>query len=300
LSQKAYVTQVFAPVLTFAIFSVIARRKGGGTTLDTARVFTSLSLFTLLADPLASLVMSLATFMGSVGSFTRIQEFLDKEERADCRKTPLDFDDDYTELATPSLNTAEKRSISTDRSSAPAPSLKSKSSFYVSRDAITIEDGSFGWDLDKEPLLKGITMSVPRHRFTVVVGPVGCGKSTLLKAILGEVPTLAGTVKLASTNIAYCDQTPWHMNGTIQQAIIGVSALDSKWYARVLEACALQEDLKQLPKGDQSTIGSQGIALSGGQSQRIVSSFDTRTLSTFNCSYYLRHWLELSTPRKKF
>lgn len=250
---------------------MIARNKGGGTTLDTARVFTSLSLFTLLADPLASLVMSLATFMGAVGSFARIQEFLEKEERADSRKTPPDFDDEFTKMVTPSLSTAEKRSISTETSSGPAPSLKSASSFYISRDAITIDDGSFGWNLGEEPLLKGINMAVPRHKLTVVVGPVGCGKSTLLKAILGEVPIIAGTVKLASMSIAYCDQTPWHMNGTIQQAIIGMSQLDAQWYAKVLDACALKEDLKQLPKADQSNIGSQGIALSGGQSQRIVS-----------------------------
>lgn len=38
----------------------------------------------------------------------------------------------------------------------------------------------------------------------------------------------------------------------------------------MIEACALEVDLKRLPKGDRTQIGSNGIALSGGQSQRIV------------------------------
>lgn len=106
----------------------------------------------------------------------------------------------------------------------------------------------------------------------MLVGPVGCGKSTLLKGLLGEVPCFGGTVQIASVSVAYCDQSPWHMNETIQQSIIAISKFDAKWYKTVLRACALEIDLKQLPRGDQTVIGSKGIALSGGQGQRIVRS----------------------------
>jgi ABC-type uncharacterized transport system fused permease/ATPase subunit len=63
---------------------------------------------------------------------------------------------------------------------------------------------------------------------------VGCGKSSLLKAILGELPVMGGTVHLSSTRIAFCDQTPWHMNGTVQQAIVGISDFEQRWYASVV------------------------------------------------------------------
>jgi ABC-type Mn2+/Zn2+ transport system ATPase subunit len=231
------VTKVFAPVLTFAVFSVRARDTGD-VTLDTARVFTSLSLFALLSDPLASLVMALASFMGAAGSFVRIQKFLESDERAD----------------TPNPDEVlEKPAV--DRSSP---------------DAITVQAGDFGWDPTKDPLLKYITMSVPWQRLTMVVGPVGCGKSTLMQALLGEVPSLSGSVRLGSTSIAYCSQDPWHMNGSVKEAIVGCEDLDEKWYDRVVYACALKRDFKELPMGDSSRIGSGGIALSGGQSQRIV------------------------------
>lgn len=89
--------------------------------------------------------------------------------------------------------------------------------------------------------------------------------------MLGEVPCLGGRVELSSESVAYCDQTPWHMNGTIRESITALSPFDSNWYASVINACALEEDLAQFPKRDQAVIGSKGVALSGGQSQRIVS-----------------------------
>ncbi|KND86291.1 ATP-binding cassette sub-family C member 9 [Tolypocladium ophioglossoides CBS 100239] len=42
------------------------------------------------------------------------------------------------------------------------------------------------------------------------------------------------------------------------------------WYRKVLWACALEEDVAQLENGDQSLVGSAGIALSGGQKQRVA------------------------------
>ncbi|KAK3371045.1 P-loop containing nucleoside triphosphate hydrolase protein [Lasiosphaeria ovina] len=236
----AYVTQVFAPVLTFAVFSARAR-DSNTETLDTARVFTALSLFALLSEPLASLIMSLAAFLGGVGSFARIQAFLESAERADTRVHSPDH--------LPGTSTEK-----------PAPP-----------DAIAVHAGAFGWDAAKPPLLTDISLTVPRGKLTVVVGPVGCGKSTLLHALLGEVPARAGSVALSATSVAYCAQTPWHMNGSVRDAIVGAAAAyDEKWYARVVRACALLRDFRQLPRGDASRIGSGGVALSGGQGQRIA------------------------------
>jgi ATP-binding cassette subfamily C (CFTR/MRP) protein 1 len=157
-------------------------------------------------------------------------------------------------------------------------SQKSNSSIEVSKSnalgsqAIVIENGYFGWDSVKQPsgTLQGINMIVPRGKVTMVVGPVGCGKSTLLKAVLGELPVMGGFLQVSSLRIALCDQTAWHVNGTVQESIIGVSEFDQRWYSSVVRSCALDEDLRQLPQGDQTQIGSKGTALSGGQSQRIV------------------------------
>lgn len=233
-------------------------------------MFTSLSLFALLTEPLGNLIMSLATFAGSIGSFDRIQAFLDQEARVDHRQKPAE------QLLGSSLQNSHKdlssqtSEVSTEKVDMTL-SLKPEQDAATSADAIVVQDGSFGWDKDKEPILQSVDMTVPREKLTMLVGPVGCGKSTLLKALLGEVPAMKGTVSITSSEIAYCDQTPWHTNGSIRESIIAVSEYDERWYATVIHACALDQDLRHLPRGDQTQIGSNGIALSGGQSQRIVS-----------------------------
>ncbi|KAF2020289.1 ABC transporter [Aaosphaeria arxii CBS 175.79] len=263
----SYISPVVSPIATFAVFSVIARSKAGESTLDTATVFTSLSLFTLLTEPLGSLIMALAAYMGAVGSFRRIQEFVESESKVERRKLP--------NIRNSIGSASELEGDESDKGS--NASQKSRFSLEGDRNfsstmAVVIENGFFGWDKEKEPkgCLQSITTAVPRAKITMVVGPVGCGKSTLLKGILGELPVMGGTVQISSVRIALCDQTPWHMNGTVQQSIVGTSDFDQRWYASVVRSCALDEDLRLLPQGDQTEVGSKGIALSGGQSQRIA------------------------------
>ncbi|KAF4630786.1 hypothetical protein G7Y89_g7350 [Cudoniella acicularis] len=259
----SFSTPVAAPILTFTVFSVLAKNKSNGSTLDTNKVFTSLSLFTLLSEPLGSLIMALANFMGSVGSFHRIQEFLETDVRVDNRKVskPLELPPSSTPLK-PSTTSSATQSI-TEIDDLPGYP-------FAHPNPVVVQDGSFGWDKEKDPILSSINFSVPPEKFTMLVGPVGCGKSTLIKALLGEALTLHGSVQLSTPEVAFCDQTAWHMNATVRQSITGISRMDESWYNSVTRACALEQDFKQLPKGDRTIIGSSGTALSGGQSQRIA------------------------------
>ncbi|KAE8374500.1 P-loop containing nucleoside triphosphate hydrolase protein [Aspergillus bertholletiae] len=262
----AWTTRIFAPIFAFGAFVGISHKNGNDSALNTPIVYTSLSLFALLADPLLSLVMALMTFFGSVGSFQRIQEFLEKKCHVDSRDKSRSLQLEPVKESK-NLVLVEDSDTLTDESS----SAKSeRGPTALSDSMVTIKNGAFGWDTQKEPLLKGLTITIPHQTFTMLVGPSGCGKSTLLKAILGEVPCLNGTIGLSSDCVSYCEQTPWHMNGSIKQSIVAMSGLDEDWYLSVIRACALTEDFKQLPRGEQTIIGSKGIALSGGQSQRIA------------------------------
>jgi hypothetical protein len=93
-----------------------------------------------------------------------------------------------------------------------------------------------------------------------------------MQALLGETITHKGFLSVTSNeSVAYCAQTPWLINRSIQENILGSSLFDATWYAKVVRGCALVEDFKTYPAGDGTVIGSQGITLSGGQKQRIVS-----------------------------
>jgi ATP-binding cassette subfamily C (CFTR/MRP) protein 1 len=162
---------------------------------------------------------------------------------------------------------------------------------HKSWDAVHLVGADFAWsrrracevdEKEDNEVLHNITANMPAEALTVIVGPVASGKSTLLKGILGEVYNTAGTVWVLSRTAAFCDQTAWLRNGSVQQNILGYSLWDADWYAAVVKACALEQDLARLPLGDQTVVGSEGIALSGGQIQRVVSicRLDTSTYVT--------------------
>ncbi|KAL4969112.1 putative ABC multidrug transporter [Aspergillus stella-maris] len=263
----AWLTRLFAPIFALGAFVGIAHSRGDDSALNTTTVFTSLSLFALLADPLMSLVMALMAFAGSVGSFARIQIYLEKESHTDLRNQIIARP--YHPLGSKKLAYVAQSELASSESSS-SSQLSKGSTSSLPYHMVAVQNGSFGWDPEKELSVQNVTLTIPPEAFAMLVGPSGCGKSTLLKAILGEVPCQGGTVQLATDSVAFCDQTPWHLNASIRECIVAMSEFDSEWYRSVINACALAADLGQLPCGDDTIIGSKGISLSGGQSQRIA------------------------------
>jgi ATP-binding cassette, subfamily C (CFTR/MRP), member 1 len=233
-----YISQLISPVLTFAIFIAIANSQN--LVLDTATMFTSLSFLMLISAPLNIVFQSVPGFMSTIVCFGRIEKFIDTEKWSNgARKSPG----------------SEK-------------SLLEKPS---STDAIEIASGTYGWAKDGKPVLENVNSKIPRGKLTFVIGRVGCGKSTLLKALLGEVTLAEGNINKPLESVAFCDQTPWILNGTFKENVCMFSNKEDPYYDTVLHACGLHDDLKQLPDGDRSSLGSKGITLSGGQKQRLVS-----------------------------
>ncbi len=91
-----------------------------------------------------------------------------------------------------------------------------------------------------------------------IVGSVGAGKSSLLSAILGEMDRQEDEGK-SSVNtkgsIAYVSQQAWIQNASLRDNILFGAPLDSAKYDKIIEACALKQDLEILPGGDKTEIG---------------------------------------------
>ena len=60
---------------------------------------------------------------------------------------------------------------------------------------IRLENVSIGYN--GHAVLSGISLSIPRSKFTAILGANGSGKSTLLKTLLGLQPPVSGTIQLA-------------------------------------------------------------------------------------------------------
>ena len=156
---------------------------------------------------------------------------------------------------------------------------------------LSLNNVHFGWkdSLPDKPRLSLTLRSSPNGNLVMIVGPVGSGKSTFLRGLAGETPVLEGELFMKYPDLAFCEQASWLTNTSIRESIIGENLsflFDSEWYHTVVRACGLEPDLKRLPAGDQTLVGSKGAKLSGGQKQRIVSRIFLYVLSSYEWNTY--------------
>ncbi|KAF5691416.1 ATP-binding protein cassette (ABC) transporter [Fusarium circinatum] len=117
--------------------------------------------------------------------------------------------------------------------------------------------------------LSNITLEFAQGGLNVVSGPSGSGKTTLLLSILGETYLESGNVTRPD-DTAYASQSSWLQNETIQANVIFGSPMEKPRYDRIIEACCLWEDFKDLPAKDMTIVGENGTSLSGGQKARVA------------------------------
>ncbi|KAF3941853.1 hypothetical protein ABW19_dt0205581 [Dactylella cylindrospora] len=255
--------------LTFVLFAVIlwAKQRNGDSAqgINVNILFTSLAILNIALQKLQTVIQCIPGIMNAFGCLTRIEEFLLGDTKLDNR---LQRD----RQSQNSLRTGEPID---DSSGVESHEIQMHHIRRLSRDAskpiIQITNISAGWAL-KEKVLNDVSVDIFVGKMTVLIGPVGCGKSTLLQTMLGETSVQEGFVNIHGPldAIAYCAQTPWLINKSIRDNIVGVSLYEPEWYKEVVRCCALLEDLKLYEKGDKTMVGSKGVSLSGGQKQRIA------------------------------
>uniref|UniRef100_A0A8C8DWC3 Multidrug resistance-associated protein 1 n=1 Tax=Oryzias sinensis TaxID=183150 RepID=A0A8C8DWC3_9TELE len=198
--------------------------------LDAEKAFVSLALFNILRFPLNMLPMVISSMVQASVSLKRLRVFLSHEElQEDSVERPTAGGSPYS---------------------------------------ISIEDGVFSWSRSESPTLKRLNVRIPEGSLVAVVGHVGSGKSSLLSALLGEMDKMEGSVSVKGS-VAYVPQQAWILNATLKNNIVFGQKRKEAWYHRVVEACALHQDLEILPAGDETEIGEKGVNLSGGQKQRV-------------------------------
>jgi ATP-binding cassette subfamily B protein len=152
---------------------------------------------------------------------------------------------------------------------------------------LTIADNlSFRYGGARSPLvLDGINLEIPEGKVTAIVGASGSGKTTLLKLLLRFYKPTTGTIRLGNVNLENLSARVWRarcgavmQNGYIFADTIArnITESDSDGLidrARLLDAVRvanLEAFIESLPLGYNTRLGSAGVALSGGQSQRIL------------------------------
>ncbi len=202
--------------------------------LSTEIVFPALTLFNMLTFPLAILPMVITSIIEATVAVGRLTSFFTAEE-----------------LQADAVITKDVAVHNGDIS-------------------LRVRDATFTWDRNESrKCLENINFEAHKGELSCVVGRVGSGKSTLLQAILGDIWKINGEI-VVHGNIAYVAQQPWIMNASVKENIVFGHRWDPHFYERTVDACALVDDFKTLPDGDQTEVGERGISLSGGQKARLT------------------------------
>jgi len=108
--------------------------------------------------------------------------------------------------------------------------------------------------------ISSINLQIRQGSLVAFVGMVGSGKTSLLSALLGEMNKVDGRVCI-SGKIAYVPQTAWIMNTTLKENILFGQEFDKNLYDRVIEACALKQDLGKLKNRRHFVIKIQNLSI---------------------------------------
>lgn len=148
-------------------------------------------------------------------------------------------------------------------------------------DGIRMEHVSYGYE-GRSRALQDVSLTIPRGSSVALVGLSGCGKSTAASLLMRFCDPDQGTIFIEGkeyrsvtpqqlrTNIAMVPQQVNLFSGTIRENLLlaDPNANDEKLKEALSEA-GLGSFLKTLPKGLDSDVGNAGVALSGGQRQKM-------------------------------
>jgi len=286
-------TPIILPIVVFAVYTATSNDP-----LDAAKAFTTVALFNIMRFPFAFMPMGFLQYIQAKIAMGRIDFLLKLPELE--KYVVCGGDDGETSKETPEIiiengsfswGVAEKKDDEDEGKGKGRGGRRGKKGkkeeIPKEPSAVVTPNDSTTGDIELESVtlleaqpatLCDINLKIDRGKLYGVVGSVGAGKSSLLSCILGDMEPLdpSCNVKLPHKSASdkhnytsYCSQTPWVVNDTLRGNILFGRAYDEARYAKVVQACALIDDLAVLPAGDLTEIGEKGINLSGGQKARV-------------------------------
>lgn len=164
-----------------------------------------------------------------------------------------------------------------------SPSL-SQANFpqHPRNNSVTLDNVTFSYDGIKNAL-EDISLTIGNGQTVAFVGPSGGGKSTLAALIARFFDPQSGTISVGGVDVKDIDknelmdtvsfvfQNSHLIKGTILDNVrMGKPKATDEEVMAALKAAQCMDIIEKFPNGVNTVIGSQGIYLSGGETQRIV------------------------------
>ncbi|MDR0939725.1 MAG: peptidase domain-containing ABC transporter [Mediterranea sp.] len=149
---------------------------------------------------------------------------------------------------------------------------------------LSLENVSFSYDgAERDYALENLTLRIPHHKVTAIVGASGSGKTTVVKLLLGFYPPTKGEVKVGGVPLADINPRLWRKStGAVMQdsfvfsdtiarnVAISDEEVDKGKLLRAVEVANIREFIEKLPLRYDSKIGAGGNGVSQGQRQRLL------------------------------
>lgn len=151
------------------------------------------------------------------------------------------------------------------------------------KNEIRLNDITYKYPNTDKLIFDHADMSIPVGSAVGVVGTSGAGKTTIIDILLGLLNLQTGNITADGVdvntnysgwlkNIGYIPQTIFMVDSTIRKNVAFGYAddeIDDDRVWAVLKEAQLDEFVRSLPDGLDTSIGERGIRISGGQRQRI-------------------------------
>ena len=128
---------------------------------------------------------------------------------------------------------------------------------------------SVGYEIPKKTILKDINLKINKKDRIGLIGKNGSGKSTFLKALLGEIKSQKGTIKLKKNmNFSYFDQLRNDLNAdnSLKKILVPSGGDYLKVQGKDRHVCSYLKDFMFDPSKATDSIST----LSGGQQNRLL------------------------------
>ena len=149
---------------------------------------------------------------------------------------------------------------------------------------IYFENVTFSYSgADRDYALEDVTLTIPQHKVTAIVGSSGSGKTTLVKLLQGFYSPNRGNIKIGGTPLKMINPHLWRSKtGSVMQEsyifsdtiakniAISTDEVNIERLRHAVQIANIQDFINDLPMAYDTKIGMEGSGISQGQRQRIL------------------------------